>query len=217
MRLFSVAEFVLWLKPFLVTIVYWTLLLDSEALKLSHRHRIGRLFWSILSTIGFLHYHPNPNGMSSQNHVPHCRVKEFHPPYTEVSFFAVFQFFCFLNVVWALASSGFRIVSDTLVTIYCQSPCVWCIYTGLHDCNLMQTVREFKSVLQIADMQISRQGYIESTNNIKPLRVIAWGRHSSGLTRYNILLPHNSMHSAIFYAVVRYPSVRQVCVFCQNK
>ena len=21
------------------------------------------------------------NGMSSQSHVPHCRVKEFHPPY----------------------------------------------------------------------------------------------------------------------------------------
>jgi len=62
-RLFSVAEFVLWLNPFLVTIVYWTLLLDSEALKLSHRHRIGRLFWPILglSTIGFLHYRPNPN------------------------------------------------------------------------------------------------------------------------------------------------------------
>jgi len=41
------------LKAVLVTIVYWTLLLDSEALKLLHRHRIGRLFWPILSTIGF--------------------------------------------------------------------------------------------------------------------------------------------------------------------
>ena len=49
------------LKAVLVTIVYWTLLLDSEALKLLHRHRIGRLFWPILSTIGFLHYRPNPS------------------------------------------------------------------------------------------------------------------------------------------------------------
>jgi len=57
------------------------------------------------------------NGMSSQSHVPHCRVKEFHLPYWK-SFFAVFNFFCFLNVVWALASGGFRIVSDTLVISY---------------------------------------------------------------------------------------------------
>ena len=27
----------------------------------------------------------------------------------------LYIFFCFLNVVWALASGGFRIVSDTLV------------------------------------------------------------------------------------------------------
>jgi len=31
------------------------------------------------------------NGISSQSHVPHCRVKEFHPPYWK-SFFAVFYF-----------------------------------------------------------------------------------------------------------------------------
>jgi len=30
-------------------------------------------------------------------------------------FFAVVYIFCFLNVVWALASGGFRIISDTLV------------------------------------------------------------------------------------------------------
>jgi len=32
-----------------------------------------------------------------------------------------------------------------------------------------------------AYMQISRRGCVEYTNNIKPLRVAAWGRHSSGL------------------------------------
>ena len=36
------------------------------------------------------------------------------PPYWKSSF-AIFYYFCFLNAVWALTSSGFGIVSDTLV------------------------------------------------------------------------------------------------------
>jgi len=34
------------------------------------------------------------SGMPSQSHVPHCRVKEFHPPYWK-SFFAVFYLFLY--------------------------------------------------------------------------------------------------------------------------
>jgi len=59
------------------------------------------------------------NGMSFQSHMPHCRVKEFHPPYWK-SFFVVF-YFIFLNVVWALASGDFRIVSDALVLTGCAT------------------------------------------------------------------------------------------------
>jgi len=55
------------------------------------------------------------NGMSSKSHVPHCRVKEFHPPYWK-SFFAIFYFiFCFPNAVCVSVSGGFRIVFDTVV------------------------------------------------------------------------------------------------------
>jgi len=51
--------------------------------------------------------------MSLQSHLPHCRVKEFHPPYWKL--FLPYFIFCFLNVVWALASGGFRTVFDTFV------------------------------------------------------------------------------------------------------
>ena len=42
------------------------------------------------------------NVMSSQSHVPHCRVKEFHPPYyCKTLFFAIFYFlFVFLMQFW---------------------------------------------------------------------------------------------------------------------
>jgi len=56
------------------------------------------------------------NSMSwSQSHVPHCGVKEFHPPYWKL--FLPYFIFRFPNAVWALASGGFRIVFDSLVCI----------------------------------------------------------------------------------------------------
>jgi len=33
----------------------------------------------------------------------------------------LFIYFCFFNAVWALTSGGFRIVSDTLVSVYSVS------------------------------------------------------------------------------------------------
>jgi len=72
-------------------------------------------------------------GMSSQIHVPHCRMKEFHPPYCKL-FFAIFYFFCgFLNVIWAFVSSGFRIVSDTLVTFVTVCETVIAIVNNLSE------------------------------------------------------------------------------------
>jgi len=57
------------------------------------------------------------HGMLSQSHLPHCRVLppgEFIRP-IENRFSPCFIFLFFKNAVWALMSSGFRIVSDTLV------------------------------------------------------------------------------------------------------
>jgi len=56
------------------------------------------------------------NGMSSQSTRQIAGWKNF-TRYIENRFAPYFIFFCFLNVVWALASDGFRIVSDTLVVI----------------------------------------------------------------------------------------------------
>ena len=49
--------------------------------------------------------------------VPHCWVKNSirHIENRLSPYFFLFYFFCFLNAVQALISSGFRIVSDTLV------------------------------------------------------------------------------------------------------
>jgi len=45
--------------------------------------------------------------------------------YIENSFSPYFIFFCFLNVVWSLASGGFRIVSDTLLL---RVSCILCLF-----------------------------------------------------------------------------------------
>ena len=79
------------------------------------------------------------NGMSSQSHVSHCRVLplgeftvtilESHatlqgvriPPAILKIVFAIFYFIFVFNVVQALTSGGFRIVSDTLVNYSLQT------------------------------------------------------------------------------------------------
>jgi len=76
------------------------------------------------------------NGMSSQSHLPHCRVlplgeftvmiPEPHATLQDVKnpsailkiVFRHILFLCFLNAVWGLASGGFRIVSDTFVIMH---------------------------------------------------------------------------------------------------
>ena len=63
------------------------------------------------------------NGMSSQSHVIHCMVKEFHCHIENR--FSPYFIFCFSIAVWASASGGFRIVFDTLVffvyTVYMRA------------------------------------------------------------------------------------------------
>jgi len=57
----------------------------------------------------------NFNVMSSQSHVPHRRVKEFHAPCPWKIVLRHILFFCISYAVWASASGDFRIVFDTLV------------------------------------------------------------------------------------------------------
>jgi len=55
-----------------------------------------------------MHVIPDPRA-TLQQRIPSAILK--------IVFRPILFFFCFLNVVWALASGGFRIVSDTLVKI----------------------------------------------------------------------------------------------------
>jgi len=59
------------------------------------------MFWQIQ-----WHVNPEPRATLQGERIPSAILKIV---------FGVFYFFLFLNVVWALASGGFRIISDTLV------------------------------------------------------------------------------------------------------
>ena len=92
------------------------------------------------------------SGMSSQSHVPHCRVKEFHPPYWK-SFFAIF-YFLFVFVMqfglWpAAASYRLRYTCLTSLAWYFRNFClakytdklnILFISYGLHGCLFLYSV-----------------------------------------------------------------------------
>jgi len=116
------------------------------------------------------------SGMSSQSHVSHCMVKEFHLPYCSPYFI-----FCFLNAVWALASGGFRIVFDTFVgLVFCLAESLRVYsqasrsnYSGYwHDFRYLlfitiSPILKQKGVMQIADKQACKRPTATFSRNFR--------------------------------------------------
>ena len=114
------------------------------------------------------------SGMSSQSHLPHCRVL---PP---GEFTVMIQqpragcknsirhienrfspyFFCFIDAVWALTSGGFRIVSDTLVIIATAAFCIDAVHlfvrlsAAYRPINaIFSKTKQFRAMISIDDHQ----------------------------------------------------------------
>jgi len=109
------------------------------------------------------------NGMTSRSHVSHCkvlppgkfnvvshllhfcRVEEFHP-LLEIVLRHILFFVCFPNAVWASASGGFRIGSDTLEMI------------RAYFLNVMKTVvQKFQTVSSIACKVVTDVGLLSKS------------------------------------------------------